>query len=369
MLTIIVVFFAALCTISGFTLSAGLSRMYALSTHGARPRHDRRRARHGASPRERPPPDGRHQPVAPRRLPAAELPDRPADQPRRLLDRLPRVRRDGDAGRDQGIPAGVAGAAHRGRHRARELGRERHVVPLRDEVLLRGRPRARQDQPPERRARAEFLPRQRDGVHGHALRARAHAAAADPAAPGPDVRAARPAGVHAAAERAARGAHAQAAAPRHQAGEHLPAHRRLAGAARLRRRAADAHDDPPQARADVHAGVRRAGAVPRPRPAGAVDRRLRRRRQHVRLPRGVRAAGRRRARAGGPPRLGEEDLVRASTRTTCSRSSTGACASIRSSGRSRCSRCRRRSATSRRRSASRPSSAASSASCGREIGA
>ena len=40
---------------------------------------------------------------------------------------------------------------------------------------------------PERRARAEFLPRQRDRVHGDALRARAHAAAADPDAPGPDV--------------------------------------------------------------------------------------------------------------------------------------------------------------------------------------
>ena len=41
-----------------------------------------------------------------------------------LFDRLPRVRRDWRAGRDQGIPAVVAGAAHRGRHRARELGRE-----------------------------------------------------------------------------------------------------------------------------------------------------------------------------------------------------------------------------------------------------
>ena len=134
--------------------------------------------------------DARHQPSPRRRLPAAELPDRPADQPRRLFDRLPGVRRDRRAGRDQGVPAVVAGAAHRGRHRARELGREPDVVPLRDEVLLRGRPRAREDQPPERRARAELLPRQRDGVHGDALRARPHAAAADPDAPGPDVRAA-----------------------------------------------------------------------------------------------------------------------------------------------------------------------------------
>ena len=172
------------------------------------------------------PSDARHQPGPSRRLPAAELPDRPADQPRRLFDRLSRVRRDRRAGRDQGIPAVVAGAAHRGRHRARELGREPDVVPLRDEVLLRGRPRARQDQPSERRARAELLPRQRDRLHGDALRARAHAAAADPDAPGPDVRALRAPRVHAPAERPARSAHAQAAAPRHQAGQHLPAHRR-----------------------------------------------------------------------------------------------------------------------------------------------
>ena len=51
----------------------------------------------------------------------------------------------------------------------------------------------------------------------------------------------RPPRLHAPPERPARGAHAQAAAPRHQAGQHLPAHRRHPGAARFRRRAADAH--------------------------------------------------------------------------------------------------------------------------------
>ena len=158
--------------------------MYALSTHGARPQCGCRARAIRPRRRANAPRDGSHQPGAPRRLPAAELPDRPADQPRRLFDRLSRLRRDRDAGRDQGIPARVAGAAHRGRHRARELGGEPHLVPLRDEVLLRGGPRARQDQPPERRARAQLLPRQRDGVHGDALRARAHAAAADPAAAG-----------------------------------------------------------------------------------------------------------------------------------------------------------------------------------------
>ena len=226
-----------------FTLAAGLPRMYALS--GARasraPRAGMRialvcdepgaqwaPAASSGTPKSRRRSHGRHQPSARQRLPAAELPDRPADQPRRLLDRLPRVRRGRRAGRHQGVPAVVAGAAHRGRHRARELGREPDVVPLRDEVLLRGGPRAREDQPPERRARAELLPRQRDRVHGDALRARAHAAAADPDAAGPDVRAPRPARVHAPAERPARSAHAQAAAPRHQAGQHLPAHRRHA---------------------------------------------------------------------------------------------------------------------------------------------
>ncbi len=80
--------------------------------------------------------------------------------------------------------------------------------------------------------------------------------------------------------------------------------------ARLRRRASDAHDETPQARADVHAGLRRARAISRPRPARSVDGRLRRGCEHVRLPCGVRAPGGRRAPAGGPPRLGEEDLGR-----------------------------------------------------------
>ena len=92
---------------------------------------------------------------------------------------------------------------------------------------------------------------------------------------------------------------------------------------------------PAQARADVHAGVRRARAVPRAGSPGPVDRRLRRRRVDVRLPRRVRAAGRRRAAAGGPPGRRRRRSGPASIRTTCSRSSTGACASIRSSARSR----------------------------------
>ena len=132
-------------------------------------------------------------------------------------------------------------------------------------------------------------------------------------------RALRAPGVHAAAERPARGAHAQAPAPRHQAGQHLPAHRRQPGAARLRRRAADADDEPAEARADVHAGLRRARAVPRPRPARPVDRRLRHRRVDVRVPRGVRAAGGRRARDRRITSFRRRRSGPGSIRTTCSR--------------------------------------------------
>ena len=60
--------------------------------------------------------------------------------------------------------------------------------------------------------------------------------------------------------------------------QHLPAHGRHAGAARLRRRAADADQRPPETGADVHAGIRGAGAVPRARPPRPVDRRVWRRR-------------------------------------------------------------------------------------------
>ena len=76
---------------------------------------------------------------------------------------------------------------------------------------------------------------------------------------------------------------------------------------------------PPEARADVHAGLRRARAVSRSRPARAVDRRLRRRRaacspasRRSRRRRPTRACRRTtscRRRRSGP----------ASTRTTCSR--------------------------------------------------
>jgi hypothetical protein len=81
----------------------------------------------------------------------------------------------------------------------RQLGRKSDLVSLRDEVLFRGRPRTRQDQSPQRRSRAQFFPRQRNGVHGDALRAWPHASATDPDAPGPDIGATGAPGVHAAA--------------------------------------------------------------------------------------------------------------------------------------------------------------------------
>ena len=93
----------------------------------------------------------------------------------------------------------------------------------------------------------------------------------------------------------------------------------IAGAARLRRGAADADVGAAEARADVHAGLCRARAVSRSRSPRAVDRRLRHRRQHVRLSRRVRAAGGRRAAARRPSGVGEEDLGRRRTPTICSK--------------------------------------------------
>ena len=103
-----------------------------------------------------------------------------------------------------------------------------------------------------------------------------------------------------------------------------------------------------QARADVHAGIRRAGAVPRARPprsagptsmasARACSLASPRSRRRPRT-RGCRKTISCRRRRSG----------RVNIRTTFSKSSTGACASTRWSARSRCSRCRKRSATSRR---------------------
>ncbi len=91
------------------------------------------------------------------------------------------------------------------------------------------------------------------------------------------------------------------------------------GAARLRRGAADADDVAAEARADVHAGLCRARAISRARPPRAVDRRLRHRREHVRLPRGVRAAGRRRARVRKTTWCRRRRSGPAPIPTTCSR--------------------------------------------------
>ena len=123
----------------------------------------------------------------------------------------------------------------------------------------------------------------------------------------------------------------------------------IAGAARLRRRAADADqqrgrssrrctrpDSPrPSSTASPTGSARGPTSTAPARRCSRASRRSRRRPPM----RGCRRTTWSRRRRSGP----------ASTRTTCSRSSTGACGSIRSSGRRACSRCRRRSATSRRR--------------------
>src|SRR5581483_3861018 len=151
------------------------------------------------------------QPAAAERLSASELSHRERAFVRRFLHRLPGLRRERPAGRDQGIPAEPARAEEGGRCPAVHLGREPGDLPLRHEVLLRGRALARAAVAPERGARAELLPRERDRLHGDALRARSHAAGAHPGAARLDQGELHPARVRAAAERAARGALQQAA--------------------------------------------------------------------------------------------------------------------------------------------------------------
>src|SRR6185503_6519768 len=96
----------------GFTWGPRPGRMYALSRPRARARDPRWHASCGSiADFDATFEHARHQPGPAERIPAAELPGRPADQPRRLLDRVPGVRRRRAAGRHQGIPALVAGAA------------------------------------------------------------------------------------------------------------------------------------------------------------------------------------------------------------------------------------------------------------------
>ena len=137
---------------------------------------------------------------------------------------------------------------------------------------------------PQRGARDQFLPRQRDRLPGDALRARPHAAGAHPQEERADQGGLDPQHLRAAAERPARGAFQQAAAPGHQAGQHLRAQRRHPGADRFRRRAPDADGGRPEAAADVYAGLRLARAPPGAREARPLERHLLDRRHDVRLP-------------------------------------------------------------------------------------
>ena len=99
----------------------------------------------------------------------------------RLLHRLPRARRQRHAGRDQGVPAGLARAAPRGRRRCRSMPEE-NLAAFRYGMKCffeEGRALA-PAVAPERGARAELLPRQRDRLPRDALRARPHPAGAHP---------------------------------------------------------------------------------------------------------------------------------------------------------------------------------------------
>src|SRR3954466_4258899 len=137
--------------------------------------------------------------------------------------RLPRARRERRAGGDQGISAGDTGGAHRPLGLAYHRARRCRPFQLRPEMLFRGRPRARRAAASERGARAQFLPRQRYGVPGDALRARPLARNAYPPPAGIARRSLAALDLRATAERTARSAFEQAPASRYQAGECLSA--------------------------------------------------------------------------------------------------------------------------------------------------
>jgi serine/threonine protein kinase len=77
---------------------------------------------------------------------------------------------------DQGVPAFFAGRALPGRADAARQARQAAAVPPGPEELLRRRPFARADQPPERGVGAELLPRERNRLHGDELPAGRHPA-------------------------------------------------------------------------------------------------------------------------------------------------------------------------------------------------
>jgi hypothetical protein len=116
------------------------------------------------------------QPGPATRLRTGGLPHRAPAFGRRVFDRLSGARCRGRAGGDQGIPAQCPGPAWRGPDRADRSSRVPGRFQPWPEAVLRGGAGADRARPSERGAGAEFLPRQRHGLPGDALRNRTHPA-------------------------------------------------------------------------------------------------------------------------------------------------------------------------------------------------
>ena len=175
------------------------------------------------------------------------------------------------------------------------------------EELLRGRPLARADLACLGGERAQFLPRERDRLHGDELPGGRHPAGlhrhrARPEEAESIPRVDHPLAVRRDPARPAHRAPAQDAAPGHQAGQHLRDRRRPRRDDRLRRRARSAVQGRQLHPPDVHARLRRARDVPARFVDGPVDRHLRHRRLHLRLHAGLPAQRRAAAHREGPPR-------------------------------------------------------------------
>ena len=204
------------------------------------------------------------------------------------------------------LPSSLATRAHR-RTAAAGAAREAVALPPGPQELLRRRPLARADLACLGGERAQFLPRERNRLHGdelpggrdpaglHHHRARPEEAEGLP-------RIDHPLAVRRDPARLAHRAPAQDAAPGHQAGQHLRHRRQPRRDDRLRRRARSAVQGRQLHPPDVHARLRRARDVPARFVDGPVDRHLRHRRLHLRLHAGLSAQRRAAAHRERPAR-------------------------------------------------------------------